>query len=63
MKPKKEYNKFPKRFFENERLEIGRILIEELTNWKTAKKPTEEEFFRLVDRLAKVIICPKNTKN
>ncbi len=46
--------KIPKRFFENERLEIGRILIEELTDWKTAKAPTDEEFYRLVDRLAKI---------
>lgn len=46
--------KISKRFFENERLEIGRVLIEELEAWKSTKKPTEEEFYRLVDRLAKV---------
>jgi len=50
----KKKNKISKRFFKNERLEIGRILIEELTNWETAKTPTEEEFYRLVDRLAKI---------
>ena len=49
---KRENKKPPKKFFENPRLEIGRILIEELTIWKNAKKPTEEEFYRLVDRLA-----------
>jgi hypothetical protein len=45
MKQKKE-------FFEDRKLEIGRILIEELTNWESAKKPTTEEFYRLVDRLS-----------
>ena len=50
----KEEKKIPKKFFENERLEISRILIEELTNWENAKKPTEEEFYRLVDRLYKI---------
>jgi len=43
-----------KHFFKNLRLEIGRILIEELTNWESTKKPTDEEFYGLVDRLAKV---------
>ena len=50
----KEEKKIPKKFFENERLEISRILIEELTNLENAKKPTEEEFYRLVDRLYKI---------
>lgn len=43
------------RFFKTPRLEIGRILIEELTYWKSVDKPTEEEFYRLVDRLFKII--------
>lgn len=43
--------KIPKRFFKNKRLEIGRILIDELTHWKSTTTPTEEEFCRLVDRL------------
>lgn len=44
----------PKRFFENPRLEIAKILIDELTIWESTKKPTEEEFYRLVDRLSQV---------
>jgi hypothetical protein len=48
-------------FFKSPRLEIGRILIEELTYWKSADKPTEEEFYRLVERLHK-IICPTYKK-
>jgi hypothetical protein len=47
------------KFFESPRLEISRILIEELTYWKSADKPTDEEFYRLVERLAKVIPTPK----
>ena len=50
----KKERKVHKRFFESPRLEVGRILIEELTNWKTAKTPTVEEFYRLVDRLAEL---------
>ena len=48
---KKKISKINKRFFTSPRLEVGRILIEELTYWKSAKAPTEEEFYRLVDRL------------
>lgn len=43
------------RFFEIPRLEICRILIDELTHWKSTKRVTETEFFKLVDRLSKVI--------
>lgn len=44
-------NDSKKRFFKDKRLDIGRILIEELTIWEDAKKPSSEEFYRLVDRL------------
>ncbi len=55
--------KVNKRFFENERLEIGRVLIEELTNWESAKKPTVEEFCRLIDRLFEAKkLAPKKKK-
>ena len=47
----KKIKAVPKKFFESPRLEIARILIEELTIWESAKKPTDEEFYRLVDRL------------
>ena len=46
--------KTKKKFFKSPRLEIGRILIEELTYWESADKPTEEEFFRLVERLVRI---------
>lgn len=55
---KKEKKKTPKRFFESPRLEVGRILIEELTNWESARKPTEEEFYRLVDRIVRCLTPP-----
>jgi hypothetical protein len=51
---KRKY-KAKKKFFESPRLEIGRILIDELTYWKSANGPTDEEFFRLVERLFKVL--------
>lgn len=47
--------KIHKKFFESPRLEVGRILIEELTNWESAKKPSDEEFYRLVDRIVKTL--------
>ena len=57
MKPlkniKKKIRKPHKRFFESPRLEIQRILVEELINWKSTTKVTEEEFYALVDRIAK----------
>jgi hypothetical protein len=56
-------NKVKKKFFESPRLEIGRVLIEELTRWKSADKPTEEEFYRLVERLTKIITPIKCQKN
>ena len=46
--------KIPKRFFKGKRLEIARILIEELTNWKSTTKVTDEEFYKLVDKLAQI---------
>mgnify|MGYP001618301270 CR=1 FL=1 len=49
----KIHKKFPKSHRLDMRLEIGRILIEELTNWKDGKKPTKKEFCTLVDRLEK----------
>ena len=53
----KKNNKKPhKKFFESPRLEVGRILIEELTDWESAKKPTDEEFYKLVDRIVKSLI-------
>ena len=53
-KKEKIYFMPKKHFFESPRLEIGRILIEELTKWKSSKKPTEQEFYQLVDRLSKI---------
>ena len=50
---KKKISKINKRFFTSPRLEVGRILIEELTYWKSAKAPTNEEFYRLVERIVK----------
>jgi len=47
--------KIPKRFFKGTRLEIGRIIVEELTVWESSKKVSEEEFYRLVDRLEELI--------
>jgi len=54
-KTKKINKSIPKEFFEDEKLEIGRILIEELTNWKDVKSPSSEEFYRLVNRLFNII--------
>ncbi len=39
------------KFFEDKKLEIGKILIEELTKWKSTTAVTSEEFYHLVDRL------------
>jgi hypothetical protein len=50
MKPRKKRNKF----FENERLEVGRVLIDELENWKSTTTPTETEFYHLVERIYKI---------
>lgn len=47
--------KIPNRFFKGTRLEIGRILVEELTMWESTKKVSEEEFCRLVDRLLSLV--------
>jgi len=46
--------KLPKRFAEAPRVKISRILIEELEKWESTEKVTDKEFYRLVDRLAKV---------
>jgi len=51
----REEKKIPKRFFKNKRLEIIRVLISELEGWESAKKPTSEDLFRLVDRLASIL--------
>jgi hypothetical protein len=40
-----------KRQFKDKRLEICRILVEELLKWKSTTAVTEEEFYKLVDRL------------
>ena len=48
---KRKRKKIPKRYFIGKRLEIGRILVEEFTELKSAKAITEEEWIRLVDRL------------
>ena len=50
MTPKK-VKKINNRFFKDDKLEIGRLIISELETWEDAKKPTAEEFYRLVDRL------------
>jgi hypothetical protein len=47
--------KITKRFFEEPRLEIAKILIEELEKWESTKKVKTEEFLCLVDRLAKIL--------
>ena len=47
--------KIPKRFFKNPRMEIVRILIDELQSWKDAKSPLTEDMLRLTDRLTKVL--------
>ena len=63
MKKAKEISKSkPREFFKNEKLEIGRILIEELTNWEDAKSPSSEEFYRLVNRLFNIIKQKSNQK-
>ena len=51
----KKEKKIPKRFFKNKRLEIIRVLIDELQCWESAEKPTNEEMFRLVDRLERIL--------
>ena len=40
--------KIHKKFFKNKRLEISRVLIEELQDWKSTKSVNEEEFYKLV---------------
>ena len=47
--------RIPKRFFVDKRLEIIRILINELQIWESAKTPTTEELLKLTDRLAGII--------
>ena len=44
--------KVPKRFFDNKKVEISRILVEELTKWESTTKVTDKEFYQLVDKLA-----------
>ncbi len=51
--------KIKARFYKSPRLEIVRILTEELTNWESTDKVNDEEFYRLVDRLAKLTIHDK----
>lgn len=51
--------RIPKRFFRDKRVEIFRVLISELEGWESADKPTNEEFFRLVDRLVSISTPPK----
>lgn len=46
--------KIPKRYFEGKRVEISRVLVEEMLGWKSTKAVTEEEWMRIVDRLMKV---------
>ena len=45
----------PKRFFQNPRMEIARILIDKLTKWESTTTVSNEEFYSLVDRLAKLL--------
>lgn len=58
----KKEKKTPKRFFENPRLEITRILIDELQDWESTTTPSMEEMLRLVDKLAG-IICLKRKRS
>lgn len=51
----KQSKRIPPRFFDGKRLEISRILIEEITKWKSSKQIATEEFIKLVDRLEKII--------
>jgi len=46
-----------KKFFKSPRLEIGRILIQEMEKWESTDKVKSKEFYQLVDRLAK--LCKK----
>lgn len=42
---------YTKRFFKGKRLEIVRVLVDELTQIEDTKFFTDEEFYRLVDKL------------
>ena len=63
MEKKEEINKSTsKEFFKDDKLEIGRILIEELTKWEDTKSPSSEEFNRLVNKLFNIIKQKSNQK-
>lgn len=49
-------NPFKKKpiFFNDKRLEIGHILIDEMEKWKSTTGVTTKEFTKLLDRLEKV---------
>lgn len=42
------------KYFQSPRLEIIRILIEELQGWESTTKVSDVEMYKLVDRLAAV---------
>ena len=46
-------------FFTDKRLEIGRILIDELTMWKSTTAVSTQEFMKLVERLEKLFTPTK----
>lgn len=51
----RKHKKITERFFNQPRLEICRILVEEFTKLESVDKFKTEEFLRLVDRLSKII--------
>jgi len=48
----KKLKTIPPRFIKAPRARICHILIEELEKWESTTKVTDEEFLRLVDKLA-----------
>jgi len=53
---REEKKKIMPRFFKEPRASIVKVLIDELTIWKSTEKCTDEEILRLVDRLEKIKI-------
>ena len=44
----------PKNFHRGKREKICRVLIEELSKWKSSEKVTTEEFVKLVEEIYKI---------
>lgn len=44
-----------KKYLKGKRQKIAMVLINELEQWKSKYKVKEEEFYRLVDKLSKII--------